>query len=171
MGHPALQSNDLNLDAVIRSVVETARTADPERLAEAVLAKLDEGRVREIARMSLVEFVHVWLAEQRAPRPQGLPSRPPTPAGRPNQRFEGLAAALLRQRHQVGGGRWKELGDCRAEDLDFLIAEHHREASFHDAQAAFFTRVRAEMERAGAKRVADLSHATLRALTGKESAR
>jgi hypothetical protein len=134
--------SEFDLNATIRDALERWKEPDPHVVARRLLAKIPPGERDRLVLHGLTERVTLMVRVERQ-------SGGNTPRqGRSRwQRFA--------QRVNVAG-EWKRLGDCTAEDVDWLAADRAEESARLAAVAQQFRMLAAQMRAAGVATVADL---------------
>jgi hypothetical protein len=152
-------SDQPSVQDLINEAIDADPTASPGELAELVIGALDPSQYAAALRRTLPQLARNALATYRA---QTLA---PTPSGSSAKRLalQGYAMTLA-QRAQaargvqlhVGGGAYKQLGECTDRDLLFVVLSRKRAANLLEERAYRYEQLRLAMQDAGAATVAQL---------------
>lgn len=135
---------EFNLDVLIRDALDRWKEPDPHVIARRLLAKVPMEERDAIVLHGLAERVSLAVRVQRS---SGSVAEAPRAGRSWRQRYvERVSVA----------GEWKMLGDCTAEDVDWLAESRAVESVKLAAVAERFRSLAARMRAAGAATVADL---------------
>lgn len=138
---------DFSLDDLIRDALNRWKEPDPHVIARRLLAKVPMEERDRIVLHGLAERVSLRLRMERSSGSFGEAAAP-APAGQSRW-------ARFGNRVHVDG-EWKMLGDCTAEDVDWLADARAVESAKLAAVADQFRELAARMRAAGVATVADL---------------
>lgn len=158
---------DLNLRGRIRAILTDTGEADPGVVADKVIAELTSRELRPALGETMRSFVRdVMRHDREAIAPAAVASEATPGQGRSRARAVAEAwRAHLRDRVFVGD-TWRLLGDCSAEDVQFLVDDRRRKAAELHVTADRYDALRAAMVEHDVARVADLPDAVLRDTLG-----
>jgi hypothetical protein len=128
---------------------------DPHRVAEKILARMDDYEAQVIARLTLPDYVRKVLAQARpldtenSDRSYYTASGRRTPSSKVAAVHDWVEADLARSIYVDDTENYKHLGDCTAENLDFAGATRRRKAAETIAEADRFDRMAAAVRDAG----------------------
>lgn len=140
-----------NLNALIREVVTENPEAQASKLAHMVAERTELDDLRLFYATALEPLVHDVIRQSRNRAMNSPQGRSPKVEER-----RSWWTRLLAQRVHVGESRWKPLGDCGVDDLEFCIGERRDQVGALLGQIAKFEAIRDALVAAGVERVAEL---------------
>jgi hypothetical protein len=128
-----------SLHSVVVAVLAESELSDPRAVAELVAAATPPDLIRDFYTDAVVSEVRAVMGAQRNRAMSNAlnPSRSPKLAQRRD-----WWADMLASRIHVGGGTWRTLGECGAEQLTFAEVERRRDAERELRRAESFKALR-----------------------------
>lgn len=136
----------MNLDALIADAMDDPALATPEEVAAKVAERTGSRDLRAAYQQTLLAYVRTRIAVRRQSNPVTGLRRVPDFGSRPRATADGFVsrrvkqigdwhAELLVTRVALGGGLYKQLGDCTIADMMALAQRHQNLAGSHIALA------------------------------------
>lgn len=140
-----------SLTTLIRSVADEYPDAHPHKIARLVAERTDSADLQEFYAAALEPLVVDRLRQDRNATLNSKQGR-----SAKVERRRSWWARVLRERVHVGESKWKPLGDCTVDDLDFCIDERRHQIGALMGQIAKYETIRDAMLVHGADVVAEL---------------
>lgn len=121
----------MSLFSLVREIIAEFPTAHPHKLARLVVERTPEGNLEEYYLTALERVVGDVLRSSRNATMNSKQSR----SAKTEQR-RGWWAQMLTERVHVGESKWKPLGQCSADDLQFCISERQEQIGKLSGQIA-----------------------------------
>ena len=140
-----------SLTALIREAVTEHPEAHAHKLARIVAERTDASQLQEFYALALEPLVSDIIRMDRNATmnsKQGRSSKV--------ERRRSWWARMLTERVHVGDAKWKPLGDCGVDDLDFCISERRDQVGALLGQIAKYETIRDAVITHGVDTVADL---------------
>ena len=147
-----------SLNVIIREIMDEATHLGPDAVATEVAGRIPAEHRDAVFTAALRTHVRMTMNTQRSTPVGKLSPLPPRSA-----KGEAIRAWAVEQRNgrlteqlHVGGGEWKLLADCTADNLRFAAADRVAHASQLLAKAEAFEALANVMDQLSAKTVKDL---------------
>lgn len=163
-------TNEFSLSTLIRDVVDTTAFVGPDEVAAEVARLIPDEQKDTVLATCLRSHVHTVITQIRS---TGAKLAPLPVRSAKNDAIRAWAAEqrdrrLTEQLH-VGGGEWKLLADCTAENLRFVAGERMAMARRCEVLASGYDTLADALDELDLKTVRDLPDATIEdALGGAE---
>lgn len=148
-------TDEFDLGRFVRDAISRSRTADPYVLARRIAPRIPAGDRDRVFGDLLAQYVRIEFGRMRM--------RTPPPSSEPGAASSGAAGSVGRsrwsrwlQQPEFVDGAWKHIGECTADDLDWLAADHERKAAQLSASADRFRGLAERVRAAGVATLADL---------------
>lgn len=146
-----------SVHALIAAVTEETDADDPSEIADLVLERIPDSELRDAFRPVLRSYVVSRLASFRS-KVRAVAQEPPASA-----RWDGASSVYLQfLRNRVAvSGQWRKMGECTAEDADWLASERMNLAKATATEARRFQMLAKAVRTKNVKTIGDLDEPTL----------